>query len=254
MIKLFRKIRYNLMEQNKTGKYFKYAIGEIILVVIGILIALQINNWNQNRLNSNQEQQILLQLKSEFKENLKELDAKDTMRKHMINSIEQLFNIKEENSIAEFSTDTLRSYIAWTNNTPTFDPVLGTTNELLSSGKLYLIDNNELKTRLTNWSGQVDRLREYEQDLRQNNINIYNPFLTQNFSIKDLFDGVWQEKEYIKNKENRVKAVKDFIENKAVDDYIFTIASLCEWTKLESLVVRNYTNEILKLIDQELDK
>ena len=49
MIKFFRKIRYDLMEKNKTGKYFKYAIGEIILVVIGILIALQINNWNEHR-------------------------------------------------------------------------------------------------------------------------------------------------------------------------------------------------------------
>ena len=48
MIKFFRKIRYNLMEQNKTSKYLKYAIGEILLVVIGILIALQINNWNEN--------------------------------------------------------------------------------------------------------------------------------------------------------------------------------------------------------------
>ena len=47
MIKFFRKIRYDLMEKNKTGKYFKYAIGEIVLVVIGILIALQINNWNE---------------------------------------------------------------------------------------------------------------------------------------------------------------------------------------------------------------
>jgi len=49
MIKIFRKIRYDLMKQNKTGKYFKYAIGEIVLVVIGILIALQINNWNEVR-------------------------------------------------------------------------------------------------------------------------------------------------------------------------------------------------------------
>ena len=49
MIKFFRKIRYNLMENNKTGKYFKYAIGEIILVVVGILIALNINNWNEKR-------------------------------------------------------------------------------------------------------------------------------------------------------------------------------------------------------------
>ena len=47
MIKFFRKIRQNLLMENKTGKYFKYAIGEIVLVVIGILIALQINNWNE---------------------------------------------------------------------------------------------------------------------------------------------------------------------------------------------------------------
>ena len=49
MIKFFRKIRQNLLTENKTGKYLKYAIGEIILVVIGILIALQINNWNEHR-------------------------------------------------------------------------------------------------------------------------------------------------------------------------------------------------------------
>jgi tetratricopeptide (TPR) repeat protein len=49
MIKFFRKIRRNMLTENKTGTYFKYAFGEIILVVIGILIALQINNWNENR-------------------------------------------------------------------------------------------------------------------------------------------------------------------------------------------------------------
>ena len=55
MIKFFRKIRYNLMVSGKTGKYFKYAIGEIVLVVIGILIALQINNWN---IRKNQQEKI----------------------------------------------------------------------------------------------------------------------------------------------------------------------------------------------------
>jgi len=50
MIKYFRKIRQNLLSEGKTGKYLKYAIGEIVLVVIGILIALQINNWNSQRI------------------------------------------------------------------------------------------------------------------------------------------------------------------------------------------------------------
>ena len=63
MIKFFRKIRYNLMSDNKTGKYFKYAIGEIILVVLGILIALQINDWNETRKARLKEIEILTDFK-----------------------------------------------------------------------------------------------------------------------------------------------------------------------------------------------
>ena len=59
MIKFFRQIRLDLMEKNKTGKYFKYAVGEIVLVVIGILIALGINNWNEHR-KSKQAEKIVL--------------------------------------------------------------------------------------------------------------------------------------------------------------------------------------------------
>ena len=64
MIKLFRKIRYELIEKNSTGKYLKYAIGEIILVVIGILIALSINNWNENRKLQNEELNLLADIKT----------------------------------------------------------------------------------------------------------------------------------------------------------------------------------------------
>nr|WP_281397818.1 DUF6090 family protein [Winogradskyella flava] len=71
MIKFFRHIRKSLLEQNKMGKYLKYAIGEILLVVIGILIALQINNWNENRKESLEESSILQNLYDEFSENKK---------------------------------------------------------------------------------------------------------------------------------------------------------------------------------------
>jgi hypothetical protein len=62
MIKFFRKIRYDLMEKNKTGKYLKYAIGEIVLVVIGILIALSINNWNEKQQLNSKTQEYYVQL------------------------------------------------------------------------------------------------------------------------------------------------------------------------------------------------
>jgi hypothetical protein len=74
MIKFFRKIRQNLLSEGKTSKYFKYAIGEIILVVIGILIALQINNWNENRKQTKLVNGVLLEIYQNLKEDKKELE------------------------------------------------------------------------------------------------------------------------------------------------------------------------------------
>uniref|UniRef100_UPI001FE09E62 DUF6090 family protein n=1 Tax=Maribacter antarcticus TaxID=505250 RepID=UPI001FE09E62 len=76
MIKFFRKIRYDLMEKNKTGKYLKYAIGEIVLVVLGILIALSINNWNENR----KENKFLKQVYAQIQKDL-QVDTLDVSQK-----------------------------------------------------------------------------------------------------------------------------------------------------------------------------
>jgi len=70
MIKFFRKIRQNLLSEGKTSKYFKYAIGEILLVVIGILIALQINNWNEQRKNENKILSILKEVQNDLQEDI----------------------------------------------------------------------------------------------------------------------------------------------------------------------------------------
>jgi hypothetical protein len=74
------------MEQNKTGKYLKYAIGEIVLVVIGILIALQINNWNQNRIEANEELNILKALKVGLETDLNDLNYNAISIENSINS------------------------------------------------------------------------------------------------------------------------------------------------------------------------
>lgn len=82
MLKFFRKIRQNLLSEGKTGNYLKYAIGEIVLVVIGILIALQINNWNTNKTLSHEELKILTSLTEEFSQNLENFDI--AYKKHII--------------------------------------------------------------------------------------------------------------------------------------------------------------------------
>lgn len=73
-MKIFRKIRFELLGENKTRKYILYAIGEIVLVVIGILIALQINNWNQVRKDDNALKDYLVKIKSHTSEDMRKLE------------------------------------------------------------------------------------------------------------------------------------------------------------------------------------
>ena len=88
------------MEQNKTSRYFKYAIGEIILVVIGILIALQINNWNENRKENIHEARLKSELMKEFERDLKQLNSKIVIRERIINSSINLLNYIEQGKSA----------------------------------------------------------------------------------------------------------------------------------------------------------
>ena len=84
MIKFFRHIRKQLIMKNNTGKYLKYALGEILLVMIGILLALQVNNWNEQRKDLLEEQKILAQLKIEYEKNLLQLDEKMSMHDNIV--------------------------------------------------------------------------------------------------------------------------------------------------------------------------
>ncbi|MEM5563868.1 DUF6090 family protein [Psychroserpens sp. AS72] len=92
MIKFFRKIRYDLVDKNKTGKYLKYAIGEIVLVVIGILIALSISNWNEKRKHNNTIKGVYSIIKSDLLTDIKTIDKvlvstkfRDSIFKRVIN-------------------------------------------------------------------------------------------------------------------------------------------------------------------------
>tara|TARA_B110000902_G_C14119680_1_gene517680 strand:- start:177 stop:908 length:732 start_codon:yes stop_codon:yes gene_type:complete len=92
MIKFFRKIRQKLLTENKLRKYLIYAIGEIILVVIGILIALQINNWNTQRIEVNSDYQLVNALITDLKLKNEEVLSDLDYGKSMIQNTENIIN------------------------------------------------------------------------------------------------------------------------------------------------------------------
>lgn len=99
MIKFFRKIRKNLLSEGKTGKYFKYAISEIFLVVIGILIALQLNNWNDNNNKTKLGKQYLIEMKSELQDDAFKLDRYIFRVKNDLENQETALNTKDINKL-----------------------------------------------------------------------------------------------------------------------------------------------------------
>jgi len=130
------------MEQNKTSKYFKYAIGEIILVVIGILIALSINTWNEN---NKSEKEASFQL-SKLRDNLKadKLQLKNAIASDSLYVDNLLFCIKVLSNEIVAPRDEFLNRFQYISSLINFDPTRGTFEGLISSGKIELISNQNL--------------------------------------------------------------------------------------------------------------
>lgn len=178
MIKFFRHIRKQLLSENKIGKYFKYAIGEILLVVIGILIALQINTWNQNRLNKKEAILITESIYNDL--------VKDTLLlTKRINDYEDL--LKHNSSLTDqlhSDTSTLNTFknVAKEFN-PTFWVIEAfnntTLNSIESTGKIELLNNDFKKELMEHKSLQAG-------SLNKGNSGIYLGFMN-NFTSKYKF-------------------------------------------------------------------
>jgi hypothetical protein len=171
MIKFFRKIRYELMIKNKTGKpalpagrYFKYAIGEIILVVIGILIALSINNWNEERKTREKEVVYLNNIKNDLQLSILEIEQFITTRKSQINSaniVMEHFNGKPVNDWNSFNKHIIDIYM-W----QSFYLIDNTYQELKNSGNFAIISNNSIKNGLLNLDLLYKKLKYTEDHWR----------------------------------------------------------------------------------------
>ena len=179
MIKFFRTIRKSLLMENKTSKYFKYAIGEIILVVIGILIALQINNWNETNKLKKEEQEVLSSLKEELKTNTKVLTSTIKVNEwinnkslQLLDSIDNGFSTFEKSSIMRTTAHSPRDL-----DFPVLQGILDNEGKLITKKKLFIS-----KLRAINSSNEAIKKALYYLDENWN-------FHLTKFTVNCGFDG-----------------------------------------------------------------
>ncbi|WP_411767853.1 DUF6090 family protein [Winogradskyella sp. A3E31] len=151
MIKFFRKIRQNLLSEGKTGKYFKYAIGEIILVVIGILIALSINNWNENRKSKRVADEIYRNLQNSLVQDSTEVQRIIKSHNKSLEVQKALILNEANHEPFEFYENNLNELIEGISlGVFSFFPKTGIYNSIVSNNGMDLLKSKQIKTSLIN--------------------------------------------------------------------------------------------------------
>ncbi|PHN06974.1 DUF6090 family protein [Flavilitoribacter nigricans] len=185
MIRFFRKIRLESLSLGKTKKYLQYALGEIILVVIGILIAIQINEWNQNRIEKKQYAIILQNLEDEFNQTKTLLT---TLTSHYTSGIQASSKLMHQFGSDQkiYSVPQIDTLLALSMQQPPFYPPQPVLAELMNSGKLKSLSNKELKQHLFDWEANV-RWLHFDYDLFISFSNDqFQPYINKKWSWKNI--------------------------------------------------------------------
>lgn len=255
MIKFFRKIRQQMLDENKTSRYIKYALGEIILVVIGIVIALQLNTWNENRKAANEETKILMALQADFEVSKTRIEETMVIQKKVLNYGKILIDIHEQHDSKIFeyfdtqldSLDHLISYgISWYRA----EPVTGAYNALISAGKVDLIKDEKLRHFLAQFSADLESGFEDQESsmLLLNNLNIQ----TSSFILKIASNKFRERLRLTSRKIDSLKVSENFFKNDVFfgDLYNKLVLENNRLNRQQSLL--DQTNTILEIIEKEL--
>jgi hypothetical protein len=239
------------MEQNKTGKYLKYAIGEIILVVIGILIALQINNWNEHRKTRATEIIFLKNIEADLKLNLVSLDAFVISRQEAIKSSKLVINYFNNPNSINLNTFNLHSInvMVWF----PFQQNDNTYQELVNSGQLSIISNKDIKDQMQNMQSSFKTIAFVENEMQQDfESYLYDPF----FSIADVdlamknLDAQTEQRNDIP--EINAEQVKTLLQNIKFKNGFALVAYNSELLISEYTNMKETTDKLIELIEKEI--
>jgi hypothetical protein len=177
MINFFRKVRKQLADDNKPLKYMRYAIGEIVLVVIGILIALQINNWNEERKDRIVEQQYLKGLQEEFELNGEQLHRFIKLNDELLEASTALLQYTGPKAtsigvpkMGQLLGNIMGSSVGYESNP-------GVLEDLINSGNLNKLTNSDLRKVLSLWKADLTKSKVQEIKILKYRDNITDIFI-----------------------------------------------------------------------------
>lgn len=242
MLNFLRKLRRTEM---KTGRYLKYALGEIILVVIGILIALQINTWNLKRIARIEEKQLLENLSLDFHNVEVELNNIQEIRENTLDAIKEIYKIIETQEFpdeATFYEILMRAVLLVSTNSPT-----GSLDMLTNSGKINSITDTELRKLLMSWPAAFEDMIEEEQYLINMNMRSVNNDIVANISLSKTF----QRLEY---RDYPFNEIPDGTNKTDLEAYLNdpSIENEFAYRMLYQIVSKSETERLLSMVDQIL--
>jgi type II secretory pathway pseudopilin PulG len=236
------------MSENKTGKYLKYAIGEIVLVVIGILIAIQLNEWRRDSSNNNQKQVVLKALQLEFQANLEQVDKvllyigkSPEIYPHVL---EMIKNHEENYTMEDISNAIKNLSYTWS-----FNPNNGALRSAISSSQIHLLENNRLIELLFSWEDVVKDSEEESKRLRNYQYDSFSK-LTEFVRIADIWGSEFPVMGSTNSPSDHKALLKGvFFEDYSARSYIYATEYFNELN-----IIKNQNKEILSLIKEELNE
>jgi len=194
MIKFYRKIRQNLMSEGKTGKYLKYAIGEILLVVIGILIALQLNNYNDNRKNTDQLKTALKSLVNEIETNVNSLESSIKKIDSDLKDLEDIVHIINTPKPEEVADSVYYNIIQRIGRFMLIPLRKNAFTNLFNSDLINTIKNDSLKLKIIGIETGLQLYNERLEEMNNNWEQLIRPYYIENADILGLRDTLVEQK------------------------------------------------------------
>ncbi len=188
MLRFFRKIRLKLFRENKVTHYLLYALGEIILIVIGILIAMEIGNWNEQRKIRQLELVYLEGLKSEFVQSRAKLQTLIEVNRNVYEDAKKIADYITSQQFPDEQQLSVLMFNAFSYE-QAYNPNNSLLNEVISTGYLKNITNSELRMELSSWESVIQSIHRQEATLREQREQVLDIF-RKNGSMRSILEQV----------------------------------------------------------------